>query len=235
MEEFLKKILNANGEWYDKNGFLKVKPGEKFEYTNIGATLAALIIEKATKISYDKFTTKYILKPLGMQSSGWSFKQIDFKKHTRLYENPTLIYPFYSLITYPDGGFLTTSKDMGKYLSELIKGYWGKGKLLSKSSYEQLFTEQLKAENFDKRNEKNPYNDEYNTGIFMGFSAKDYIGHTGGDPGVTCYMFFNKKTKTGRFLVTNTSLNNRETELQFYEIWDKLDKYLNQINKKPNG
>ena len=37
--------------------------------------------------------------------------------------------PFLSigLITYPDGGLISSVSDLGKYLSELIRGYAGKG------------------------------------------------------------------------------------------------------------
>ncbi len=227
MEVFLEKILTTNGEYFDKNeGFLKNKPGEKFEYSNIGATLAALIIEKASKVPFNEFTKKHILKPLKMNSSGWSLDEIDKTKHSRLYAHPDTLLPFYTAITYPDGMLITSASDMAKYLTELIKGYSGKGIVLKEESYKELFTEQLTAVHFEERNADHPYNDEYNTGIFMGFSAKGYIGHAGGDAGVGTWMFFNKETKTGRFIMKNTDGVDRAGELQYYAIWDKLDEYI---------
>lgn len=72
-EEFLFNILTVNGKWYLKEVFLDKKPGELFNYSNVGSTLAALVLEKATGTSYDQFTTTYILKPLKMNNSGWDF------------------------------------------------------------------------------------------------------------------------------------------------------------------
>ncbi|MNK24474.1 Penicillin-binding protein 4* [compost metagenome] len=229
METFLKKILVSGEDWYSKEGFLKSKPGAYYEYSNIGATLAALIVEKAAGVPYDIFTDKHILKPLHMNSSGWSLKDIHSAKHSILYESPKRIVPFYTLITYPDGGFITSAADMGKYLSELIKGFSGKGTILTKESYKELFKQQLNEKNFSDRNEQNPYNEEYNTGIFMGFSYKGYIGHTGGDAGVSSMMFFDPKTKTGRFLMINTNFSTKAGNDQFYHIWDILGSYSEQL------
>jgi len=232
MESFLKEILTVKGKYYDKeNGFLKNKPGGKFEYSNIGATLTALIIEKSSGIPFNEFTKKYILEPLKMNSSGWALEEVDISKHSRLYYDLNIPLPFYTAITYPDGMLITSSNNMAKYLTELIKGYSGKGTLLNKKNYEKLFTQYLSEENFDKRNEKHPYNDEYNTGIFMGFSAKGYIGHTGGDAGVVSFMFFNKETKTGRYLIRNTNSDDEKGPDQFYDIWKKLGEYTSKLNQ----
>lgn len=229
MGEFLERILKENGEWYNREGFLDRKPGELFEYTNIGATLAAFIIEKATGKSYDSFTQNHILKPLRMKSSGWNFQTTDYSNFSKLYANPKTSIPHYSLISYPDGGFITSINDMGKYLTELIKGYSGNGVLLTKGSYSELYREQLDSDNFKERNKENPYNDEYNFGIFIGFSAKGYVGHTGGDPGVGSYMFFDSNNKIGRVLIINTSLNDKEGEQEFFLIWDKLEEYQEKL------
>ena len=53
---FLKNVLNKEGVWYKKKNFLKNLPGKKFEYSNVGAGLAAFIIEKATNEPFKAFT-----------------------------------------------------------------------------------------------------------------------------------------------------------------------------------
>jgi CubicO group peptidase (beta-lactamase class C family) len=64
--DFLAQVLNQNGEWYSLEGFLKKRPGAFFAYTNVGATLAAAALEYTTGITYHEFTTKHILRPLGI-------------------------------------------------------------------------------------------------------------------------------------------------------------------------
>lgn len=225
LKQYLQNVLTREGKWYKKEDFLNRKPGEIFEYSNVATALAAFIIESATGESFDSFTAKHILKPLQMNASGWKFADVNLANHSRLYQTPDTLLPFYSLITYPDGNFITSSTDLSKYLTELIKGYNGHGTILSKESYKEYFRPQLDAKNFLNRNEKNPYSDEYNVGIFIGFSYTGNIGHTGGDPGVASMMFFNPKTNIGRILIVNTSINDKEGGQEFYGIWDKLEKY----------
>ncbi len=228
MINFLEKILTTDGEFYKKEGFLENKPSEIFEYSNIGATLAAVILEIATGQKFDDFTNIHILQPLKMSNSGWSFDKIDFSKHSKLYSSTETEYPYYTLITYPDGGLITSVNDLSLYLTELIKGYSGKGTLITEESYKTLFKEQLSAENFIDRDAEDYY-DEYNTGIFMGFTPNGYVGHTGGDPGVSSFMFFNPKTKIGRILIVNTDFGN-EGNQEFNAIWNKLGEYESKFN-----
>jgi CubicO group peptidase (beta-lactamase class C family) len=233
IEEFLINILDSNGKWYVEEGFLENEPGAIFNYSNIGSTLAALVLEKATGTAYDEFTTTYILEPLQMNSSGWSFSAIDFSNCTHTFQNKTTPYPYYSLNTYPDGGMLTTSSDMSKYIFELMKGYFGKGTILSKESYKEYFTPQLKAENFIDRS-TSEYSDEYNMGITMGFGSTGNFGHTGGDPGLFSVIWFDKDSKVGRYFIVNTECDNKEFGNSQKAIYDLLDEYsikLNELSK----
>lgn len=135
MQEYLTYFLSPEGKWYSKKNFLKKKAGTKYEYSNVGAALAAYVIEKATNISYQEFTRKHILSPLGMNASGWSYDDIEEANHSILYNENHLAYPKYALVTYPDGGLITNHQDLSIYLMELMKAYEGSGTLLEKESY----------------------------------------------------------------------------------------------------
>lgn len=223
LNQFLKNILSKEGKWYKKNTFLKKKPGDQFEYSNVAATLAALVIEAATNQPFNEFTNKHIFKPLAMSNTGWSFDEVDFSKHSKLYLDNKTELAFYQLITYPDGGLITSSTDLGTYLTELIAGYNGNGNILSNQSYQELFTPRLTDAHYAERSEST-YNDEYNMGVFMGLSAHGQIGHTGGDPGVVTHLFFNSKTNIGKLLIVNTDLKKKGIE-EFIAIWKKLEEY----------
>lgn len=231
MEEFLSNVLTENGKWYAKNAFLNKKPGEQYEYSNVATTLAGYIIQRASGIPFYEFTKIYILKPLNMKSSGWRFEDVQFLNYSRLYENPKTVLPYYSTSSYPDGNFITSVNDLSLYLTELIKGYNGNGTILNNESYKTLFTPQLIAKNFVDRNERNPFSESYNVGIFMGFGYTGYIGHTGGDPGVSAIMFFNPKNNIGRILITNTNFVDKIGNDTFYLIWNKLEKYQDKLSK----
>lgn len=220
---FLEKILSENGEWYKKKNFIKKKPGEIFEYSNIAAGLAALVLQQAVGESFSQFTKTYIFKPLAMSNTSWSLEEVDDTKNTKLYADINTELAPYRLINYPDGGLITSSTDLGKYLSELILGYSGQGKLLSNEGYRELFSSNLN--NVIHKNRSNSkYNDEYDMGIFMGRSAKGQFGHSGGDPAVTTLMFFNSESKTGKLLISNTDLS-KEGVQEFIAIWKALQTF----------
>ncbi|MEL7123762.1 MAG: hypothetical protein AAFO07_30255 [Bacteroidota bacterium] len=82
------------------------------------------------------------------------------QQHTKLYARKDTLLPFYSLITYPDGGLITSVNDLSKYLIELIRAHSGAGMLLTQESYKELFKTQLSDNNFEERDAENPYNDE---------------------------------------------------------------------------
>lgn len=220
---FLEKILSPKGQWYSKKSFIKKKPGEIFSYSNIGAGLAALVLEKAVGQPFSMFTKTYIFEPLGMSDTGWSNHTIDRSKFSTLYTNNGKVLASYQLVNYPDGGLITSSYDLSKYLSELISGYSGKGKVLSNNGYLEFYMPNLNNVLHEDQNDAK-YNDEYEMGVFMGISAQGQIGHTGGDPGVTTMMFFDSKSKIGKLLFANTDLS-KDGIKEFIEIWKKLETF----------
>ena len=224
MAEYLKRFLSIDGNWYKKKNFLKSKPGTSYEYSNVGATLAAHVLEKATGVPYDEFTKTHIFEPLQMHAAGWSFDAIDKSKHTQLYTDTGEMLPHYALVTYPDGGLLTDLDNFGRYLQELMRGHAGEGTLLTTTSYNELFTQQLPAKEVPE--DPNRYDDEFNSGIFMAFTPLGWIGHTGGDPGVSTFMFFDPKNGLGHIVMLNTSLNREFVNQQLIPIMKAISKAL---------
>lgn len=228
LRDFIENSLVENGKWYQKSTFTSSKPGEKREYSNIAAALCALVIEFATGQDYNTFTQDYILKPLKMNSSGWTEKDIDTAKRSRLFAYKEKMIAEYSLITYADGGFITSSKDLGLFLSELIKGYEGNGILLNRESYKKIFEKQKFLENGKT---------EY-YGVFIEFRdgflniKNDIVGHNGSDPGVFTAMYFNPITKVGKIILVNTDTDFTDKVWpEIEEIWKLLSQYENQIKR----
>ncbi|NLR93769.1 serine hydrolase domain-containing protein [Flammeovirga agarivorans] len=225
--EFLKNTLTKDGEWYSKDIFIDAKPGEKNQYSNTGATLAALIIEQVAGVSFSSFTKSHILTPLDMSSSGWLKSEIDTHQFSQLYMNKEIPFPSYHLVTYPDGGFITSSDNLGKYLTELIKGYHGQGTLLQTDSYVELFGQEVQTDTTSQDAENPIMQLSYKKGIFMGFAPQHFYGHTGGDPGVVALMLFNSETKSGQIFISNTDIDgeNKEAIEQLFSIWSTLNEY----------
>ncbi len=224
MKTYLQHFLSKDGPWYSKKNYSKNKPGENYEYSNVGATLAAHVIEMATGMDYKDFTKEHILSPLRMNSSGWSFDTIDANEHSVLYTDKGEVLPRYALVTYPDGGLITNLTDFSVYLTELMKGYYGKGTLLQPESYQTLFEQRLPEK--ERPKDPNSYDDEFNSGIFMGYTPVGYVGHSGSDPGITTLMFFDPELQLGHIFMVNTSLNGESVEKQLVPILEAIKKTL---------
>ena len=229
---FLEKILSKDGEWYLEEGFSTFKPGTNHQYSNVGAALAALILEKATGESYSNFTSKHIFQPLEMSSAGWSFETVDASHISNLYYGNKKI-PDYRLQSFADGGLFTSTHDLSLLLRELIKGQSGTGKLLTKDRYTDLFGPSSISSSTDSVRENPVFTVRYDSCIFMGKTPKGYYGHTGGDFGLVSLMFFNAKDRFGRILTVNTHIEGDEEKIlnQLWEIWNKLEDYQLKLNE----
>jgi CubicO group peptidase (beta-lactamase class C family) len=217
---FLADYLTAKGKYYDSRNFAESKPGASYNYTNIGATLAAYVIEAKTITSFSEYTQKAIFEPLSMDSSGWFYEEKNAARYAVLYESKDKPLRPYSSLTYPDGSLRTSVSDLAKYISEIIKGASGSGKILSKESFDVLLSKQFSSENMPQKiSPKEP-----NQGIFFVHRAGGEIGYTGSDYGVSAFMFFNPATKTGKIFMTNIDVSeNPKLAAQFAEIWKNLE------------
>ncbi len=218
LNDYLFQLLNTEGSMYSKKNFSLKAPGKEYEYSNTGAGLAALVIEHASGMPFNKYCKKYIIDPLGMHNSGWFKSEVDMSYFATCYLDYGYPMPLYALNTYPDGGFITSIDDIILYLQEIISGYLGKGKLLSPTSYQTLLAPDAVLQ-------------EHEDGIFFSFNKRKHIGHNGADPGVFTNMFFNPKTHLGTIFFTNQSIHeNKEQILTVRKVFKAIRAYENSLD-----
>jgi CubicO group peptidase (beta-lactamase class C family) len=206
MKDFFKEYLSVNGKYYSSGNFGPGKTGSTSRYSNGASALAAYLIEIKSGLSYAEFTDRYILKPLKMTKSGWALVAKDAGNYAKPYYNLNQAFPFYSWITYPEGGLRTSALDLSKYLVEMIKGYQGKSKILDQASFKAMFTPQFSADNLPKDLSLKTRN----KGIFWNLYNNGTIGHDGDDPGVSTFLFFNTKTGLGGIFICNKYLEDKQ-------------------------
>lgn len=198
LKDFLYSYLNPEGKWYSRDNFSNNKPGASFSYSNIGSALAGYCIEARSKMTYADYVRKNIFEKLSMNNSGWNrseFKlanialnysklRIDFTNHTE-YMGATLEpMPAYELITYPDGGVMTTVNDLSKYLQAIMKR---KDTFITAKSIDLMLQKQFNDTNVPPECKET----DENIGLFWSYSSEKVWGHTGSDPGVDTSMYVN--------------------------------------------
>ena len=173
--EFLTKMFSPEDIWYkEAEMFTKHRPGTNFEYSNTGFALLGFILELTSKVDFKEFTQKHIFDPLGMQSATWELER-ENKNHVTYYLENYNVCPDYTINTIPDGGLYINVIDLTKFLQEAIKGYAGRGRILTQSSYNEMFKNQ--SELF-----------EIEGGLGWDLSFPCCIGHGGNDFGVATLM-----------------------------------------------
>lgn len=210
LEDFIRMQYKVGEEYYKSDNFLNEKPGTKYKYSNMGANITALIIEKATGVKYKDFVKKEILEPLNMKNSGWPSSNL--KNISSLYWYGFLM-PTSDLITYPDGNLMTNIDDFSAYFLTMIKGYFGEDNILSSNDYKVMM--------------KNPSSDKFRKGIFWSVD-NEKIGHSGSDIGVLTHAYFLKESGDGIVVFVNTS-DTEKGALEVRDIYRVLIKHI--LNK----
>ncbi|MEM8928620.1 MAG: serine hydrolase domain-containing protein [Bacteroidota bacterium] len=213
LDEYIQNVCTKNGEWYDEKDFVKSRPGLFYNYSNVGTSVAARIIEIRSGRSFSDYTKEFILNPLKMSNSAWFYDDIDDSLLSKPFcpddrESPTMnyVFPRNTYQGYPEGHLISSVADLSKYMMEMLKGYYGQGTILKKGSYKKLFEPQLTAENFINRDDSE-FSTRYNVGIFWGISGKGYIIHDGGEIGVFSFAYFNPETGIGGIGMCNSRIN----------------------------
>ena len=217
MKDYLMNYLTLNGSKFKKNIYGKLLPGEQYQYSNIGSTLVAYIIETVSGLSFEDFSNENIFIPLGMKNTTW--KQPNTENFASQYFHNGQKVPDYALITFPSSDLHTNSQDMGKFMIEMLNGRLGNGTILDSTSYETMFTNQI-----------NNTSIENSRGIFWNINPVGNIGHDGGEIGTACRLILSPSLKKAFFFVINMSVYDiKHLEKDFINILITLCKYTERL------
>ncbi|VXB71259.1 conserved hypothetical protein [Flavobacterium sp. 9AF] len=195
--------------------FSKNKAGKSYSYSNIGAALAAYIVEKVSGQPFNEFTKEHIFIPLQMKNTGWFHHEINLNQFSTLYDEKDNELELYSYDTYPDGGLKTTITDLSLYLIELIKGYNGKSNLLSTKGWQTYFSKNFNSSSLQPKNIKEK---EPNIGVFIIYFKSGMIGHTGSDLGASSVLMFDPDENKGAVFMANEDITSDNLNT-FKTLW----------------
>jgi len=227
MDVFLKEIYTEGGKFYERENFSEQAPGTIYQYTNLGATLLALIIERVSGMPFSDYTRKQVLEPLGMGNSYWDLEAVPQEHLAAHYLSNGLKIPPYELITYPDGGLFTCIQDFTPYLMDIIQGLNEEGQLMKPASYKEIMSNQLTEVNFPKGSF------DTSKGIMWSVNKEgDNITMNGGDPGVVTYTLFTTAGNIGLAIFLNKSFyGNESLDKAFFKIRGTLFQNTSKLMK----
>jgi len=163
---------------------------------------------------------------LGLQNTTWTKDSSDATLFAKRYINGKNV-PDYHLITYPDGGIISSAKDLNKYLIAMIQGYNGESQLLSAESFKIMMTNHMMTSPL-----KESMTEQIDrSGIFWdiyGSEGKGDIGHNGSDPGIVTFMYFDPESGIGYLLKSNIDADDKHFK-DVIAMWQVLIKYRGNI------
>ncbi len=221
----MRDYFSANGRNYDPDrNFYPYPPGSRYNYCNMGVSLAAYLVEAASGISFDRWCDGHIFGALGMDRTGWHLADIPRQAVAMpykyiAYRDAFRPYGQYGYPDYPDGELRTSSTDLARHLMMIMSGgALGGVRLLQEGTVRKMLRPQF------------PDVVERQGIIWYPVQRTDdlYWGHTGGDWGVSTRCFFRESDGTGVITLTNgTPVRHgwralRDVEIRLFAESDRL-------------
>ena len=217
---------------YGEITYMENKPGTVFNYSNIGAGLAAYIIEVTSKMSYAEFSQKYIFDPLELKDTSWFLTPkdtIDIATYYELEDEKLKEVQTDGVILYPARDLITNINDLTTYCQAIMSN---SPKLLNEESYATLLHPQLDSTT------KNDAID--NSGLFWMIDRNQYgvtyqlTGMNGGDNTISTKMWYDPKTELGYIFIGNMGVTkqNRINHIWLFKTLVSLGDHYMMTNPK---
>jgi CubicO group peptidase (beta-lactamase class C family) len=196
--DFLFDYLDPTGAEYDAGkNFYDWEPGSDFDYSNVGATLGGYMVEALTGTDFAEHCNAEIFAPLGMDETSWRLADLDEANvaHPHEYYGSWDMLPHYGYPDYPDGGLRSSAEQMGRFLAMFIEdGTYEGTEILKGATVAEMKTVVVPSEGqgliwYEQR-----------------LGGDTYMGHNGGDSGVSTEMFYRTSDGTGFVLLMNSNV-----------------------------
>ena len=95
-------------------------PGTAFEYSNVGFNMSELIVENVTGRNFADYMARDVLRPLGMNRSGFSWSKQIGESMPLGYDLHGAPVPAYVYPASASGGLLATAEDIGRFVAASV-------------------------------------------------------------------------------------------------------------------
>jgi len=123
-------------------------PGEKTRYSNLGPSIAGVMVERASGESFEEYQRAHLQKPLGMTNSAWRRARLPRQRlivsHMRVADGrggwKRQETPVFDLGTIPAGNLFATAEDLARFATALIAS---DGNMVKPETLEEMWRPQL--------------------------------------------------------------------------------------------
>jgi D-alanyl-D-alanine carboxypeptidase len=225
-------------EVLSRNSKLKYTPGSKIKYSNLGYAILGKVIEVTSGTSYEEYVQQNIFDKLEIDNKLCHFKSQNFSDNAKpYYRASSIVYNIMKLFlkgvkakkegkwktldkswyfNFPaHGGIIVSAREYAKIFQDLLKD---DSKLLSKTSKEMFFSEQIRYKKSRRA---------ISWGI-KNFEGIKYYSHTGGGLGYVSEVRYYPKNNIISVLQIN------RTNVKALNILNQLDReIIEEMDFKP--
>jgi len=147
LSSFLQGYLVKGGRHYDpEKSYLKMKPGKKWDYSNVGAALAGYVVECLSQQSFASYVEENVLAPLDIHNAHWYLRDFEpdvlakpYKfKNEEFVELPQQGYP-----DVPAGLLRCSIGDLARSLHAMLGQETGQKAILSGHAVREMLRRQV--------------------------------------------------------------------------------------------
>ena len=192
LRDYLQGYLEPSGAYYREKNW---DAFERFEYSNIGIALAAVVVEDVSGRDFATFCRERIFEPLGMSETSWYTSGID---ESRLavptkWKRGWDVEGHWSYPDYPNGTLRTSAAQLARFMIAATDR--GAGFLRSETIDAMLRIQTLgdgaQALGF----------------FWWRLDDEDVVGHDGGEPGIATEALMRPARGDGVVVLTNGDLS----------------------------
>jgi CubicO group peptidase (beta-lactamase class C family) len=201
-------------------------PGTRHAYSNIGAVVAARVVEHVSGLVFEDYVQKYIFDPLNMSSTTY-FETDDYIKNAAtLYTNEGQA-EYAHMFSRPSSSINSSARDMAKFLSLFTnRGKVGDKQLLTENSISRMERGETTL------GAAQDIRAGYGLTLLVESYKKDWFtpfyGHSGGLPGAITDFIYLPETQSGYVFMYNHSNGSA-----YYRLSEILKAYLLKDKVKP--
>ena len=167
----------------------------------MGSALNGYLVEASTGIPFDDYCDNNLFDPLCMVNTAWHFSDFDPNQVAtpHYFQNGNYnAVDHYGFADYPNGQLRSTAMDIGNYMIAFLNGgTLGTNSILSSSSVNEMLSLQIPT--IDTVTGLN----WHKTKLYHSGGEVMVWGHSGGEQGVSTYLYIDPQNDLGICLLTN--------------------------------
>ena len=143
LDSFLINYFTPGGKYYTGSNFYNYHPGQKWNYSNVEASLVAMIIENLTGKTFDEYCRDSIFTPLSMNTASYFLDGMDEDEiATPYFYLKPLCHEGHPL--YPSGMLRTNKLELSNFLlAYMNNGQFNNSRILDSTTIAYMLTDQL--------------------------------------------------------------------------------------------